>query len=229
MKYCALIPAAGLGSRMKGALPKQYLQLDGRPLLWHTLAALSSHPKIMHIALILQANDTHFLPEIYENIPGFAKVNFYYCGGETRAETVTNGLTAMQSLVTPKSWILVHDAARPCLSSTQIDKLIEEVGEDQVGGVLGIPVADTIKRVDTELHIQDTVSREGLWLVQTPQMFRYALLKEALVKSPMVTDEASAIEALGYKPRMVLSSHNNLKVTYPSDLALAEAILMMGS
>lgn len=228
MKYCALIPAAGLGSRMKGALPKQYLEVGGRPLLWHTLAALSIHPKIKHIALILQANDAHFLPEIYKDIPGFAKVKSYYCGGETRAETVLNGLAALQNLVMPESWVLVHDAARPCLSSTLIDKLIEEVADDQVGGALGVPVADTIKRVDPALHIQGTVSREGLWLVQTPQMFRYALLKEALLKNPMVTDEASAIEALGYQPRMVLSSSNNLKVTYPADLVLAEAILRMG-
>lgn len=227
MSYCALIPAAGSGSRMQEEYPKQYLDLCGRPLLWHTLAALSQHPNIAHIALILQERDRYFLPDVYQDIPGFAKIKPYYCGGETRAESVYNGLQAIEGFVEVDSWILVHDAARPCLSNALIDRLIDEIGEDQVGGVLGVPVADTIKAVDSEYHIQGTVSREGLWLVQTPQMFRYGLLKEALIKTQAVTDEASAIEALGYTPRMVLGSPHNLKVTYPTDLALAEAILKM--
>ncbi len=151
------------------------------------------------------------------------------CGGETRAESVLNGLKAAQgaSSINDDDWVLVHDAARPCLSATQLDKLMDELANDEVGGLLAVPVADTLKRSDTSSRVERTESRENLWQAQTPQMFRYKLLMEALSMTGGVTmtDDAGAIEALGLHPKLVLSDARNLKVTYPQDLALAELIL----
>lgn len=149
--------------------------------------------------------------------------------GDARAESVLNGLNAMYSSgkVDGDDWVLVHDAARPCLSAPQLDQLINELSYDGVGGLLAIPVSDTLKRADSDHRIASTEPRAHLWQAQTPQMFRFNLLKDALSKvdSRQITDDASAIEALGLKPRLVLSDAYNFKVTYPQDLALAELIL----
>ncbi len=150
------------------------------------------------------------------------------CGGPTRADSVLNGLKTISGEVSPDDWMLVHDAARPCLSRPQLDDLIDGVGDDKVGGILAIPVADTLKRCNAGHRIEATVPRDGLWQAQTPQMFRYGLLREALANGGAFTDEAAAIEALGHHPLLVASGASNLKVTYPADLALAERILMEG-
>jgi 2-C-methyl-D-erythritol 4-phosphate cytidylyltransferase len=227
MKYCALIPAAGQGARMQQHTPKQYLTLHNRPLLWHSIAALTVHPKISHVALILSPTDCHFCWDDYAFIPGREKLHLYYCGGSTRAESVKQGLQAIQTQVDADSWVLVHDAARPCLSGDLLNALIDQVSEDPVGGILALPVPETVKVADAKQRIQHTIPRTDLWLAQTPQMFRYQLLCDALTLYSEGTDEASAIEAHGYTPRLVPGHRYNLKVTYPGDLQLAEAILTL--
>jgi 2-C-methyl-D-erythritol 4-phosphate cytidylyltransferase len=154
------------------------------------------------------------------------KLSVLRCGGATRADSVLNGLLAISAAVKPDDWVLVHDAARPCLSSAQLDRLIDQVGHDEVGGLLAVPVADTLKRSGPDGRIEATVPRERLWQAQTPQMFRYGLLREALGHSRGVTDESAAVEALGHRPLLVAADASNLKVTYPADFALAEKIML---
>lgn len=221
-RFFALVPAAGSGSRMGGAQPKQYLPLLGRPLIAHTLDALALHPRISRVALVLSPDDHYweslaFHPE---------KLTVFHCGGETRARSVVNGLLALEHQLSADDWVLVHDAARPCLRQDHLDKLIDTLEDDPVGGILAMPVADTLKRADTEQRIAETVPRESLWQAQTPQMFRHALLLDALRQAgDQVTDEASAIEKMGLKPKLVEGDAGNLKVTYPRDLELAALIL----
>ena len=154
-----------------------------------------------------------------------AKLHVVFCGGATRAESVVNGLMATASLLADDDWVLVHDAARPCLSQEMLAALCAELADDPVGGLLAVPVADTLKHADAQQRIVATLSRDGLWQAQTPQMFRYGLLCKVLAGNFAVTDEAGAIEASGLKPRLVRADASNLKVTYPADLRLAEFIL----
>ena len=151
------------------------------------------------------------------------KLEPLYCGGVTRAESVANGL--LVSELEPDDWVLVHDAARPCLTQAHLEKLITELRDDSVGGILAVPVADTLKRADAQQRIESTESREKIWQAQTPQMFRAGLLAQALHQSHSVTDEASAVEALGLQPKLVAGDSGNFKVTYPLDIKLAELLL----
>jgi len=233
MTYHALVPAAGSGARMAAApaddaarqAPKQYLPLAGRPMIHHALATLCATPAIAHVFVVL-APDDRFWPAAGMAALG-PKLRLLRCGGETRAESVANGLRAMESELGPiaEDWILVHDAARPCLTVAMVEKLIAEVGDDEAGGLLAVPVADTLKRAGPGDRIAGTVPRQGLWQAQTPQMFRHGMLLDALARSPHVPDEAGAIEAMGLSPRLVAADASNLKVTYPLDLQLAEWIL----
>lgn len=227
MKYFALVPAGGGGSRMGSDCPKQYLPLAGQPLIRLTLNALAAVPVIARVFVVLAADDTHWDGFDWRDFE--PRLTVLRCGGATRAESVTQGLRAMREQVGADDWVLVHDAARVCLTRAHVEKLIAEVGADPVGGLLAVPVADTLKRAQEPssdgVCVAVTVSREGLWQAQTPQMFRYGLLAEALECAPTVTDEASAIEALGLHPRLVAADASNLKVTYPLDLQLAEWIL----
>jgi 2-C-methyl-D-erythritol 4-phosphate cytidylyltransferase len=227
MTYFALVPAAGGGARMGGGCPKQYLPLAGKPLLRHTLGVLAAVPAIARVFVILAPDDTHWDDFDWRDLE--PRLSILLCGGATRAESVTRGLRAMREQVGADDWILVHDAARACLTRAHVEKLIAEVGNDPVGGLLAVPVADTLKRAQElssdGIRVVATVPREGLWQAQTPQMFRYGLLAEALEYAQTVTDEASAIEALGLRPRLVAADATNLKVTYPLDLQLAEWIL----
>jgi 2-C-methyl-D-erythritol 4-phosphate cytidylyltransferase len=224
-RYVALVPAAGTGSRVGEGTPKQYLELAGRPLLQHTLATLAAHPSIVRVFVVLAPGDERFhaMPARVMAQP----VDPLYCGGETRAASVYNGLVAIRDAVSGDDWVLVHDAARPCVSAAAIDRLIAEAGDGDAGGLLALPVADTLKRQDADGRIAATQAREGLWQAQTPQMFRYGLLVEALRRAGTaeVTDEAGAIEHIGLKPRLVMGEARNVKVTYSEDLALAELIL----
>jgi 2-C-methyl-D-erythritol 4-phosphate cytidylyltransferase len=223
MAYFALVPAAGGGVRMGGGCPKQYLPLAGYPLIRHALNTLAALPAIERIFVVLAPDDCYW--ETYDWTGLNSRVTLLRCGGETRAASVTNGLCAIRDLVATDDWILVHDAARACLSRQHVEKLIREVGGDPTGGLLAVPVADTLKRGLPDARVAATVPREGLWQAQTPQMFRHGLLLEALERVPAVTDEASAIEALGHHPLLVAADTTNLKVTYPLDLRLAEWIL----
>ena len=224
-RFTALIPAAGGGSRMGDAVPKQYLDLAGRPLLAHSIERLSRHPLIGQVFVVLAPGDGHFSRHDWRAFAG--KLTPLYCGGETRAASVFNGLLAANDAIEASDWVLVHDAARPCLGRPELDRLLEQLADDETGGLLAIPVADTLKRANREGQVLATESRENLWQAQTPQMFRYRLLIEALRGIPpaAATDEACAIENLGLKPRLIMGSARNIKVTYPEDLALAELIL----
>ena len=227
-KIFALIPAAGSGSRMSSEMPKQYQQLAGKPLLHYAVDALCRHAQVSQVFIVLAPNDTHFKRHEWTAYRG--RLEPLYCGGNTRTASVLNGLMAMMDAVEPDDWVLVHDAARPCLSATLIDRLLAEVVGDKVGGLLALPVADTLKRAapaDQTQRVVETVPRTALWQAQTPQMFRYRLLLEALrsAKAERVTDEASAVEQLGLQPRLVMGSPGNLKVTWPEDLPLAEICL----
>ncbi|MCF8150990.1 MAG: 2-C-methyl-D-erythritol 4-phosphate cytidylyltransferase [Burkholderiaceae bacterium] len=227
----ALVPAAGSGSRMgtpsnrPQPTPKQYALLAGQPMIWHALRALCATPAIASVFVVL-APDDRLWPGARMAELG-AKLRVLRCGGETRAQSVTNGLRGMAAELdgVANDWVLVHDAARPCLTVALVEKLIAEVGQDDAGGLLAVPVADTLKRGDINDRVLETVPRDGLWQAQTPQMFRHRLLLDALERAPSVTDEASAIEALGLVPRLVAADASNLKVTYPLDLQLAEWIL----
>ncbi|WP_126445407.1 2-C-methyl-D-erythritol 4-phosphate cytidylyltransferase [Sulfuricystis multivorans] len=223
MKYHALIPAAGGGSRMGGGTPKQYLPLAGRPLIWHTLKTLTHVMAIEHVHVVLSPDDPLWDAHDWSVFSG--RLSVLRCGGATRAESVIQGLRALRSGVADDDWILVHDAARCCLTATHVMKLINEIGDDPVGGLLAVPVADTLKRVQADGRVAGTVPREGLWQAQTPQMFHYRMLLDALQRVPEVTDEASAIEASGFQPKLVAADATNLKVTWPLDLQLAEWIL----
>jgi len=222
-RYYAIVPAAGSGSRFGSGRPKQYLNLLGHPLIHHTLAALVACPDIDRVWVVLSPEDSEW--ERYNWSELGPKLETLRCGGATRADSVSNGLKAAAMVAADDDWVLVHDAARPCLSKEMLAALFDELADDPVGGILAVPVADTLKRADGEQRVAATEPRDGLWQAQTPQMFRYGLLHEALEKCREVTDEAGAIEALGLKPRLVRADATNLKVTYPADLALAAMIL----
>jgi 2-C-methyl-D-erythritol 4-phosphate cytidylyltransferase len=220
--YFALVPAAGGGARMGAECPKQYLPLAGRPLIRHALATLCAVALVERVYVVLAPDDTHWPEAEFTDLA--AKLRVLRCGGATRAESVANGLRAMAGIVAADDWVLVHDAARACLTVDHVETLIRTVGNDAVGGILAVPVADTVKR-EAYGRIAATVPRDSLWQAQTPQMFRHRMLATALAAAPSVTDEASAVEALGLKPKLVAADATNLKVTYPFDLHLAEWIL----
>jgi 2-C-methyl-D-erythritol 4-phosphate cytidylyltransferase len=223
--YFALIPAAGIGSRMAGAQPKQYLQLAGKPMLQHVLDTFAASPAIAHTFVVVSDTDGYIEDLIFGAPHLAARVTILYDGGATRRDSVLNGLHAIREQVGDEDWVLVHDAARPGLTVPLIDTLIGSLREDSTGGLLAMPLVDTLKRGGTDTRVDTTVPRDGLWTAQTPQMFRYALLRQALENAGEFTDEASAIEAMGLRPRLVEGSLRNFKVTLPQDLLLAELFL----
>ncbi len=224
--FWALVPAAGVGARMGGAIPKQYLELAGRPLMAHTLEVLLGHPRLGGVMVVLGAGDAWW--------PTLGMVDrdglMVTVGGAERCHSVVNGLAALAAAgAGDDDWVLVHDAARPCLRRTDVSRLMDELAGHAVGGLLGLPVRDTMKRADANGAVQGTVSREGLWHALTPQMFRLgplrAALEVALAVGGMVTDEAEAMERAGHRPCLVEGSPDNIKVTHPADLALAALYL----
>lgn len=212
---------------MGNELPKQYLSLDNKPMIYHAIRTLHQNTFITGIIVVLAPGDTIWPDHDWSAFD--QKLIVLHCGGATRADSVLNGLiTAKQkNVISDQDWILVHDAARPCLTVDQLNRLIAELAEDEIGGLLAVPVADTLKRSNSTGRVAHTEPRENLWQAQTPQMFRCALLMHALQNAAhiLVTDDASAVEALGHHPKLVVSDHYNFKVTYPQDLALAELIL----
>ena len=223
--HFALVPAAGSGSRMGdgASARKQYLPLCGRPLIHHALATLCAVPRIARVFVVLAADDADW--DVHDWATLGPKLSPLFCGGSTRAESVRNGLRAIAGQVRERDWILVHDAARACLATWHVDALIETVGDDDAGGILAIPVSDTLKRAGADGRVAATVARDALWQAQTPQMFRHGYLRRALESHPDVTDEAGAMEMQGFRPKLVAADPTNLKVTYPLDLQLAEWIL----
>ena len=222
-RYFGLIPAGGSGSRFGGELPKQYQTLHGRALLAHALDALVVETPLQRVYIVHARNDRRCA----QVAGGNKRVMPLACGGASRAESVRNGLAALRGELRDDDWVLVHDAVRPCLPKDALRRLLREVADDPVGGLLAVPVADTLKREDGAGRVASTEPRAGLWQAQTPQMFRYGVLWDAykIQRGADATDEAGAVERLGLKPRLVLGSSANLKVTYPADLLLAAAIL----
>lgn len=222
-RHFALLPAAGVGARMGAAHPKQYLDIHDRPMIWHAIRAFEQHAGLARTYVVISPDDQWW--SVYD-WSGFGKLRVLRRGGATRAESVLNGLAAIAGEVDAEDWVLVHDAARPCLTQALLDKLMVELADDPVGGILAAPVADTLKREGLGGRIAETLPRAGLWGAQTPQMFRHGQLREALEKAGnQVTDEASALEFMGLSPRLVESDLGNLKVTYPLDLELAALLL----
>src|SRR5882672_6305034 len=222
-KYFGLVPAAGSGSRFGADVPKQYSLLAGKPMLYHSIARLLATPEVEIVFVVLAPGDTEFRAHDWSAFGN--RLAPLYCGGATRRDSVLNGIIAAASLVDPNDWMLVHDAARPCLGEAELRRLIDEAGGDEVGGILAVPVADTLKRADDERRIVATEPRDGLWQAQTPQMFRHGMLLRALREPGHVTDESTAVEALGHKPKLVLGSTKNMKVTFAADLEIAEKML----
>ena len=228
-RHFALVPAAGSGTRLGASTPKQYLALAGRPLLWHAVASLLAHPAIGRVTVVLHPDDQLFEQQPWAELAG--SVNALRCGGATRAESVRNGLARLREDLDDDDWVLVHDAARPCLTIDLLQRLLETLDGDGIGGLLAVPVADTLKRGGPDQRVLRTEARAALWRAQTPQMFRYGVLAQALDRADLasVTDESSAVEALGLAPCLVQGSERNIKVTYPEDLVLAELILRQHS
>ncbi len=223
--FHVIIPAAGTGNRMQNALPKQYLPLAGKPMISHTIQVFFNHPRISSIHLALSIEDDFWRSLTIEPT---SKLKLHYTGGDSRSQTVLNTLQVMD--VAEDDWILVHDAARPGLTYQLLDNLLNTLENDAVGGLLALPLADTLKQSDAQNQVKKTIPRDGLWQAQTPQMFRAATLKKALenfegtTNNHNPTDEAEAIEALGLQPKLVQGELRNLKITYPQDLALLEAL-----
>ena len=222
-RYFALIPAAGVGARMAADGPKQYLSVAGKPMLRHALDAFLASARIAHTFVVVSADDAHI-----DGVVPPLGVTVLRCGGATRMESVQNALRALRDQLHEDDWVLVHDAARPGLTPTLIDTLIVGVGDAPAGGLLALPVVDTVKRVGQGGAALATVPRDGLWLAQTPQMFPYQLLVRALnaaTDASAITDDASAVEALGLSPLLVAGHPRNLKVTLPADIRIAEMYL----
>jgi 2-C-methyl-D-erythritol 4-phosphate cytidylyltransferase len=210
---------------MGGETAKQYLPLRGRPLLAHALAPLLASARIEALVLVVARDDSRW----HSVVTGSERV-LTATGGAQRADSVMAGLERLAERATPDDWVLVHDAARPCLSVGEVESLFLEIGDDPVGGLLAVPVADTLKVAGEDHRVARTLPREGLWRALTPQMFRYGLLREALAGAinagVAVTDEAAAMELAGHRPALVAGRAANIKVTTPGDLALAEAVLL---
>jgi 2-C-methyl-D-erythritol 4-phosphate cytidylyltransferase len=229
-RYFALLPAAGIGARMAADGPKQYLTVGGKPMLRHAVDAFRASDLVAHTYVVVSAADGQIDAVLPPDLDG---VTVLRCGGATRMDTVLNALRALQGVVADHDMIMVHDAARPGLTPSLIAKLIHGVGDDAAGGLLALPVVDTVKRVAAagEARSGATIPRNGMWLAQTPQMFSYELLLRALGSAPdanAITDDASAVEMLGLSPRLIEGHPRNLKVTLPADIRIAEMYLAAG-
>lgn len=214
----ALIPAAGSGMRAGLSIPKQYEVIAGRPMIDWTLDAFRRSRLVDKTYVILSRDDARFTFASDAIVP-------MYVGGKTRRDSVLAGLDAIAPTTDARDWILVHDAARPGLDVALLDHTIERLAQDEVGGLLALPIADTLKRSTDDERVEATIARAMLWAAQTPQMFRYGALCNALRASPNATDEASAIEAAGLKPKLVLGELSNFKVTFRSDFEVAATLL----
>lgn len=208
---------------MATAIPKQYLPLNGKPMVSHSIQTFFASPRIASINLALSPDDFFWRSLTLDDN---SRLNLHYTGGDTRAQTVLNTLNAIRASLQPDDWVLVHDAARPGLTDKLLNDLLDALENDAVGGLLALPLADTLKQSEVDARVTRTIPREGLWQAQTPQMFRFQVLHDALSAFEGVpTDEAQAVEALGLQPRLVMGSLRNMKVTYPQDLALMELMI----
>jgi len=221
-----IVPAAGGGTRMQQPIPKQYLNLAGKPVLEHTLTTLLAIPFIARVVVALSSDDLFFNSLASATHPRLTQVQ----GGNSRASSVLNALNALSTIAEPHDWVLVHDAARPLVTLKDIDHLRVTLANHPIGGILATPVTDTLKQSDAQLKTCLTVARDTLWRALTPQMCRYGLLKQALSHclnaNLGITDEAMALETLGQTMQIVEGSADNIKITYPIDLLIAEQLLL---
>ena len=222
--YFALVPCAGTGSRSGAVLPKQYVTIAGRAVVAHTLAALTAVDRLQSILVVLAPDDDTF--ERCVPLPSEGRIQVTRSGGATRAGTVVNGLAALIGRGAERDdWVLVHDAARCLIRAEWVDRLIDACSADPVGGLLALPVADTLK-AEADGRVASTLDRRATWQAQTPQMFRIGALAGALAAADdAVTDEAGAMERVGLQPLLVPGALENFKLTYPADFALAERLL----
>lgn len=220
-----VIAAGGSGKRMKRRVPKQYLEIAGKTVIEHTMSVFLDHEMVSGVVVVTPPDDGRWAGVVPKHPKFLGRIE----GGAERCDSVLSGLDVLQAHVGTDDWVLVHDAARPCISKALIDKLIKKVLRHPIGGILGLPVTDTMKKTDTRDGIIQSVSRDNMWLAQTPQMFRLHALRSALndlkQRNVIVTDEASAMEFMGMRPLMVRGSESNLKITTPSDISLAEYFL----
>lgn len=223
--FWAIVPAAGHGSRMLADRPKQYLPLLDKPVIFHTLQRLLSHPQIEGVVVAVAEDDPYWRAL---SLPADWQIQVV-TGGKERVDSVLNALTHLAKTTSDNPWILVHDAARPCLRHEDIDRMVTQLHKDPVGGILGVPVIETVKRVNADNRIIETVNRDSLWRAATPQMFRLQPLIAAIELTRQaqckITDEASAMEYAGVQPKMIEGHSDNIKITLPQDLALAALFL----
>jgi 2-C-methyl-D-erythritol 4-phosphate cytidylyltransferase len=224
-RFWVIVPAAGAARRMSAAVRKQYLPLAGKTVIEWALAPFLGRDDVAAAVIVLPDQDLRWLQT---DLAGHAKI-LTATGGAERMNSVLAGLTALEAHAAPNDWVLVHDAARPCLRADDLDRLIDRLRNDDVGGLLAAPVVDTLKRADDDDRVAQTVPREKLWRALTPQMFRRDVLQRALTNAigtgATVTDEAQAVEALGLRPKLIAGDADNIKITLPEDLLRAERIL----
>jgi len=223
-KVFAMVLAAGQGTRIGDAVPKQYIPIAGKPMMFHSIEALAAVARIERLFVVLAPLDRHWAEHDWSALPD--KIEAVFCGGARRSESVRNTLRFIEPRVAKDDWVLVHDAARPCIQTELVEQFLDEIGDDPVGGLLAMPLADTLKSADENQRVAATVPRLKLWRAQTPQMFRYDLLRRGLEKKPDATDESEAVETIGYSaPRLAQGENSNVKVTFAEDLQIAEMIL----
>jgi 2-C-methyl-D-erythritol 4-phosphate cytidylyltransferase len=225
-----LVVAAGRGTRLGGAIPKQYHNICGQTVLWHTLSHCMQANRVDHLAVVLAPDDDHF--QLDSSWP--RPLDVYRVGGATRSKSVLAGLHAMhaQYSLSEHDWVMVHDAARCGVLPESIDEMIKTLWDDPVGGLLALPCVDTIKKIEEingMIRVASTIPREHIWLAQTPQMFRFSVLLHAM-DSPYAdqcSDESSAVEMLGLKPRLILGESRHFKITLPDDVSRMAAVFEM--
>ncbi len=231
MRYWLVMPAAGVGRRFGTAVPKQYAPLQGRTVIEWALAPFLADPRCGGVSISLAADDPYW-GEVAERLGRTTEI-IRAEGGTERSHSVRKGLEALAGRAAAEDWVLVHDAARPCLASVDLQHLLQTLGQGRVGGILATPAADTLKRAGAESSIEQTVDRAGLWRALTPQMFRYKILCDALdsafASRRLPTDEAQALEWMGEHPVLVQGSAANIKITSAEDLVLAAALLGVSS
>ena len=224
-KYWVVIPAAGIGRRMGGDIPKQYVSVNGKTIVEHTIDNFIGRKEIENICIAISESDKHWptLP-ISKN-----KKMITTIGGSERYESVYNGLCALKDKANDDDWVLVHDAVRPCLKKSIIDRLITGISSNDVGGILALPCFETMKKVNNNRHIEETINREIIWRAQTPQVFKYKKLllaiEKAINENIHITDEAMAMELLNYKPIVIMGDEKNIKITHQTDLKHLELFL----
>ncbi len=222
INYFAIIPAAGVGSRMQLGFPKQYIAINGKKILEYTLTTLLSYPKFKKCVVVINKKDTHW-PNLQFNSLHLLTA----WGGKTRCHSVFNGLLALKNIAKKNDWVVIHDAVRPLLHENDIDNLINHLGDHPVGGLLGHSIKNTVKYIDKQRF--ETLDRKKIWVAVTPQMFRYHWLVKALElaikKNKCITDEANAIELMGQQPKIIEGRADNIKVTTKEDLNLIHYFL----